>query len=187
MDCKDLLAVFAAFHRERIGYVAVGALARTLHGDIDLAERIEIAVDPKRVTDAQALLRKIWHRADDVDSPTIDVIWRFLPFGSPMYIDLIAASLSDLPSELLFVDGVPIRVAKDLDDMHDDAVEKSLRPSFSLRERVDVLNILVRDLLPERRIPRGVRKYRSITEADYDRHEWNAERFARLRRASASN
>jgi hypothetical protein len=187
MDCRDLLAVLAAFQRESVSYVIVGALARTLRGSVNLGECIEIAVDPESVADAREVFRHFWPGAEAEDSPSNDVIWRFLPPDSPMYVDLVPISRTDLQTECLFIEGVAIRVANEIDDTHEDTDKKWTSPGFSLRERVNALNSLLGGLLPERRIPRGVRKYRSNIEADYDRNEWNAERFARLRRACASN
>jgi hypothetical protein len=149
---------------------------------VDLSDRIEIAVDLDSVIKACEVFRCVWPGVEAVDSPASDVIRRFLPPNSPMYVDLVV-SYTDLPAESIFIEGVVLRVAKDVDDGHDDW----MRPGFTLRERLNTLNLLLTDILPERRVPRGVRKYRSVSEADYDRNEWNEERFARLRRASASN
>jgi hypothetical protein len=183
MDGHDLLAVLAAFQREKIGYAIVGALARTLRGNVDLGECIEIAVAPHNVIQACEVLRNVWPEIEGVDSPASDVILhRFLPPDSPMFLDLMA-SHQDLAAESIFIEGVSVRVASDVDDRQKDW----MRPGFTLRERLNSLNSFLTDILPERWVPRGVRKYRSVTEADYDRNEWNEERFARLRRASASN
>ena len=182
MDGQDLLAVLAAFQREKIGYAIVGALARTLRGDVDLGECIEIAVDSDSVIKACKVLRNVWPEVETVASPEGDVIRRFLPPNSPMFLDLVAVH-TDLPTESIFIEGVAVRVAKESDDRHGEWT----RAGFTLPERLNTLNSFLTTILPERRVPRGVRKYRSFSEADYDRNEWNEERFARLRRASASN
>src|SRR5215207_1383871 len=113
MDGQDLLAVLAAFQRENIGYAIVGALARTLRGDVDLGECIEIAVDPHSVIQACEVLRNVWPEVEAVDSPASDVIRRFLPPDSPMFLDLMA-SHQGLPAEFIFIEGVAVRVARDV-------------------------------------------------------------------------
>jgi hypothetical protein len=122
MELGRFLDVIRAFEQAQVEYVLVGGVAVNLHGIVRATEDIDFFVrpEPENIERLKKALRSLW------DDPEIDEIraqdfaaYPTLRYGPPdedLVVDVLtglgtAVRYEDLESEVLTVDGLPVRVA----------------------------------------------------------------------------
>lgn len=115
----ELLSVITSLNRHRVDYVLIGGGALNVHGLIRATEDLDLFIAPTETNVER--LRALW------DDPEIDAItagdllgdYPAVRYGPPvgdLYLDILTrlgelAQYSDLDSETVEIEGVPIRVA----------------------------------------------------------------------------
>jgi hypothetical protein len=122
MDFGKFLELIRAFEREKVEYILVGGVAVNLHGIVRATEDIDFFVRPDsdNIERLKLALRSLWddpeigeiHADDFATHPTL----RYGPPTDDLVIDILtrlgtAFRFEDLQSEVLSIEGVPVRVA----------------------------------------------------------------------------
>lgn len=172
MTIEQFLAVFQALNDRDTEYVLTGSWAEAMHGRIAGTDRIELVVtDAIRAANAIA---SVWPDASLVSTATGQGV---LPPRTPIWFDLVACDSS--PShELLRFRKTVVRVMT-YDTAHELLTNNFTRVGFSSAERIRTVQLLTSALSAAPATPRGVRKYRSFTDASADRDRWESERVIR--------
>jgi hypothetical protein len=123
MEFIAAMRILSAFDRHGVAYVLVGSMAMAAHGIVRATRDIDIFVraDESNVARLRAALREVF------DDPEIDGISaadlageypaiQYVPPGSDYWIDILsrlgeAFRYADIESEVLQIEGVPVRVA----------------------------------------------------------------------------
>jgi hypothetical protein len=180
MDLNQLLALFSAFDHERVDYIVLGALAMLFHGRVALTERLEIgfASEDDAIRGSESILKTFPGTTFEVCQ---GAYFRALPPGTPLFIDLVAASTDNAETVTLPGNG-SVRVARDtMRPRVSAAGDDDRRAGYTLREHLGALQSLARAIVPSAGRPRGVRKYRSIEAAEAERERWDDLRSIRIR------
>jgi hypothetical protein len=155
MELEVIKAIFAALARENVQYILVGGVAINVHGLGRATKDIDLFIRPDR--DNIERLKRALHSV--FSDPSIDEITaedlmgayptvRYGPPDGTFVIDLMtrlgtAFDYSDLESEQLDVDGVPvivatprtlIRMKKDTVRLQDRADAEALRRRFDIED-----------------------------------------------------
>lgn len=171
MNLEKLLELFSAFDRDNVDYAVTGDLADLMRGRIALSEGIGIAVvDLDR---ARRSIVEAWPESLIKDSTSA---LRILPPNTPFYVDVLAQAVAAV--ETVLIRGVLVRVASRSDRFV--VCDTWSRSGFTLRDRLAALHALTRELVPPHQLS-GVRKYRSVEQANAERERWDTERAERLR------
>jgi hypothetical protein len=123
MTFAEALSILAAFERHGVAYVLVGSMAMAAQGIVRATRDMDIFIDADEpnVARLKAALKELF------DDPSIDRITagdlsgdypavQYVPPDSDYWIDILArlghaVRYSDLESEEVKVEGVPVRVA----------------------------------------------------------------------------
>jgi hypothetical protein len=153
MELDRLLQLFRALHDHQVDYVLVGGVAMNLHGLVRGTDDLDLFILPstENVERLRSALRLVWDdpeiagiRAEDLAGDYATV--RYGPPADDLVVDLIsrlgsAFRYEDLESEVIELQGVPIRVATPatLYRMKRDTIRSDdRRDAQRLRERFDL-------------------------------------------------
>jgi hypothetical protein len=155
MEFAHAMRVLAAFARHGVDYVLVGSMAMAAQGLVRATRDMDVFVSPDEgnVERLKAALREVFHdpAIDEITSGDLAGDYPALQYVPPQHdywIDILARlgeafRYSDLESEVVEVDGVPVRVAtprmlylmkKDTVRPQDRLDAETLRQRFALGE-----------------------------------------------------
>ena len=117
-----LLDLLRALHGEGVEYVLFGGQAVNLHGIPRFTEDIDLFVQPSpaNVDRLRRALKRIWSdpAIDEISAEDLGGEYAVVRYGTPdgFAIDLVARigeafSFADIETEILHLDGVPVRIA----------------------------------------------------------------------------
>lgn len=155
MLLPDVLAVLRALNDESVEYAVFGAVALNLHGIARATEDLDIFVrpDPANVERLRRALARVYDDPHISEITTEDLCGdypaiRYIPPDGDFYLDILtrlgdAARYADLETEIVHVEGIPIRVVspgelyrlkKDTVRGQDRADAERLREKFDLND-----------------------------------------------------
>jgi len=167
MNLDQLLVLFQVLEDKRVEYAVVGDLAAAMQGQVALTECFDIWIEPRyeHVVSAREAIASAWPSAQFVELD--GVAFRVLPRGTPFYLAVRTQHIDGVITVKLRA--VAVRLVPDSAHTSSLRFAGYSRPGFTLRERLAALHSLSSEIVPRRRVFRGVWKYRSIEDAKADR------------------
>src|SRR5207237_5365629 len=122
MDFDKVLSLVREMNRERVDYIVFGALALNIHGIVRATTDADFFVkaDRDNIERLKRALRNIWSdpHIDEISAEDLLGEYPSITYGPPeesFAIDLLTRlgevyTFDDLPSEIIEIEGVPVRV-----------------------------------------------------------------------------
>ena len=122
MDFEKVLLLFREMNREGVDYITFGALALNLHGIVRATTDADFFIKPDRdnIERLKKALRNVWNDPEIEKITADDLLGEYpsITYGPPddsFAIDFLTRlgevySFDNLPSEVVELDGIPIRV-----------------------------------------------------------------------------
>jgi hypothetical protein len=123
MTFIEAMRILSAFEHHGVAYVLVGSMAMAAQGIVRATRDIDVFVsaDESNIARLKAALREVFDDAEIDSISAADLageypVIQYVPPGSDYWIDILARlgeaiRYADVESEVLQVEGVPIRVA----------------------------------------------------------------------------
>jgi hypothetical protein len=122
MDFGKVLSLIREMNREGVDYITFGALALNLHGVVRATTDADFFIKPDRgnIERLKRALRNVWNDPEIDEIRADDLLGEYpsITYGPPeegFAIDLLTKlgevySFDSLPSELVEIEGIPVRV-----------------------------------------------------------------------------
>jgi hypothetical protein len=122
VEFQKVLSLIREMNREGVEYITFGALALNLHGVVRATTDADFFIkpDPDNIDRLKRALRNVWNdpHIDEITAEDLLGEYPSITYGPPeetFAIDLLtrlgdAYSFDNLPSEIIEIEGIPIRV-----------------------------------------------------------------------------